>query len=191
MRARDPNIGLDVVRDWAAGFTPGTAVLELGCGHGVVSRALVDRGLVLYAVDASPTLLDAFRSSFPAARTECAAAEDSTYFNRTFDGVIAWGLIFLLPVDAQRTVIARVGHALEPGGRFLFTAPREERVWTDVLTGWESRSLGAATYRSLLRESACSVQDGRTDIGENHYFSATKEASAGAGGSEARRADPA
>lgn len=176
MRRRDTTIGLDVVRDWAGGFAPGATVLELGCGHGVISQALVDRGLELYAVDASPTLLDAFRGRFPTARAERAAAEESTYFNRSFDGAVAWGLIFLLPVGAQFTLIARVTQALEPGGRFLFTAPREVRVWTDALTGWESRSLGAADYRSALRASGCEVRDGRTDAGGNHYFFATKRA---------------
>ncbi len=175
VRRRDPAIGLDVVREWACQFAPGARVLELGCGHGVISGALVERGVTLSAVDASPTLLDAFRSRFPNARTQCAAAEDSTYFDRTFEGVIAWGLVFLLPVDAQRTVIARVGRALEPGGRFLFTAPREAKVWIDVLTEQESRSLGAQAYVSLLRESGCEVQLGRTDAGGNHYFFATKK----------------
>lgn len=109
----------------------------------MISRVLIEAGLTLFAVDASLTLLDAFRRQFPQARAECAAAEDSTYFNRTFDGVIAWGLIFLLPVEAQRTVILRDAGALVSGGRFLFTVPREAMVWVDALTGRESRSLGA------------------------------------------------
>jgi 2-polyprenyl-3-methyl-5-hydroxy-6-metoxy-1,4-benzoquinol methylase len=175
MRRRDRSIGLDVVREWVRQFPPGARILELGCGHGVISQALAERGLTLYAVDASPTLLDAFRRRFPAARTECAAAEDSSYFDRRFDGAVAWGLIFLLPVEAQHAVIARVARALEPGGKFLFTAPREAKVWIDVLTEQESRSLGEPEYVSLLRESGCEVQCGRTDAGGNHYFFATKE----------------
>lgn len=182
VRRRDPTIGLDVVRDWAGGFAPGTAVLELGCGHGVISGALLDRGLELYALDASPTLLDAFRRRFPTVHTECGAAEESAYFNRSFEGVVAWGLIFLLPAGAQHTVIARVARVLVPGGRFLFTAPREVRVWADALTGRESRSLGAAEYRSLLRQSGCEVRHGRTDTGDNHYFFATKTAMPEPGG---------
>lgn len=174
MRRRDRSIGRDVVRDWAACLTPGAAVLELGCGHGVISGELVHRGLDLYAVDASPTLLEAFRRRFPMAHTECAGAESSSYFNRRFDGVIAWGLLFLLPAKAQRAVIARVGQALEPGGRFLFTAPRQAKVWTDVLTEQESRSLGADAYESLLRESGCEVRYGVTDTGGNHYFFAAR-----------------
>lgn len=174
MRARNPSIGPDVVRDWARGLPPGATVLELGCGHGVVSQVLVDAGLALYAVDASPSLLAAFRRRFPQVPAECAGAEDSTYFDRTFDAVVAWGLLFLLPAEAQRTVIAKSAAALAPGGRLLFTAPREPVVWTDALTGEESRSLGAPEYISALRRAGCEVEHGRTDPGDNYYYFATK-----------------
>jgi len=174
MRARRAHIGPDVVRDWAREFPAGAEVLELACGHGVVSQVLVDHGLMLYAVDASPTLLGAFRERFPDVHAECAAAEDSTYFDRTFDGVIAWGLMFLLPEETQRTVLTRMARALKPGGRLLFTAVRAAVTWTDSITGQESRSLGAEVYESLLRELGLDVEPGLTDAGENYYYFATK-----------------
>ena len=174
MRARNPRIGLDVVREWAAGFRPDAAVLELGCGHGVISQVLVDAGVKLYAVDASPSLLQAFRERFPAVQAECATAEESTYFDRTFDGVIAWGLIFLLPEETQRLVLTKAAHALEPGGRLLFTAPRDACTWNDGLTGLESRGLGVEAYEGLLRGLGLLVAPGRLDEGDNYYFFAAK-----------------
>ncbi|MES2393966.1 MAG: methyltransferase domain-containing protein, partial [Acidobacteriota bacterium] len=174
LRWRHPRIGQGIAREWARELSPGEAVLELGCGDGVISQVLMDAGLALYGVDASPTLLRAFRERFPAAQAECAAAEASTYFDRTFDGVVAVGLIFLLTEDAQRIVLAKVAHALKPGGRFLFTAPRDACSWTDVLTKQESRSLGAEVYERLLRELGLQVSSGRVDEGDNHYFFAVK-----------------
>jgi 2-polyprenyl-3-methyl-5-hydroxy-6-metoxy-1,4-benzoquinol methylase len=50
-RSRDSWIGTEVVRGWARELGPGAAVLELGCGHGVISAALVETGVTLYAVD--------------------------------------------------------------------------------------------------------------------------------------------
>lgn len=174
MRARRAHIGPDVVREWALGFAPRAEVLELACGHGVISQVLVDQGLRLYAIDASPTLLKAFRERFPQLETECAAAEESSYFDRTFDGVIAWGLIFLLPEETQRTVLAKMAKALKPGGRLLFTAPRGAVTWMDSLTGLESRSLSAEAYESLLRELGFDIEPGRMDAGENYYYLARK-----------------
>lgn len=40
-------------------------------------------------------------------------------------GVKAWGLLFLLTPGAQARVIEKVAVILNPGGRFLFTAPKE------------------------------------------------------------------
>jgi 2-polyprenyl-3-methyl-5-hydroxy-6-metoxy-1,4-benzoquinol methylase len=174
IRSRNPRIGLEVVREWASQFTRGSEVLELGCGHGVISEVLVEAGLTLFAVDASPTLLRAFQERFPDAQTECCTAEESTFFGRTFDGVVAWGLLFLLEEDAQRRVLAKVGEALRPDGRFLFTAPREAVEWIDVMTELPSRSLGAVEYERVLRGLGLEVSSGVTDEGGNYYYYATK-----------------
>lgn len=173
-RQRHPRIGQEIAREWARGFAPGAAVLELGCGDGVISEVLAEAGLALYAVDASPTLLVDFRERFPAVETECATAEESAFFHRNFDGVVAVGLMFLLPEDAQRIVLTKVAHSLRPGGRFLFTAPHQMCSWVDALTGRESRSLGAEKYETVLRELNLTVGPGAHDEGENYYFSAVK-----------------
>jgi SAM-dependent methyltransferase len=174
IRWRHPHIGQKMAREWASEFAPGATVLELGCGDGVISEALVEAGLTLYAVDASPTLLRAFCERFPNVQTECAAAEESSYFDRTFDGAVAVGLIFLLPEAAQRIVLSKVANALKRGGRFLFTAPRQACSWVDELTKQKSRSLGAGVYEALLRGLGFELSSGRVDEGENHYYFAVK-----------------
>jgi 2-polyprenyl-3-methyl-5-hydroxy-6-metoxy-1,4-benzoquinol methylase len=174
IRSRNPRIGLGVVRDWARQFTRDAEVLELGCGHGVISEVLVEVGLTVFAVDASPTLLRAFHDRFPHVETDCSAVEESMFFGRTFDGVLAWGLLFLLEGEAQRHVLAKVGKALRPGGRFLFTAPREAIEWIDVMTKRPSRSLGAVEYEQLLRGIGLEVSSGVTDEGGNYYYYAIK-----------------
>jgi SAM-dependent methyltransferase len=170
IRSRNPEIGKAVVRAWARDFTSGAEVLELGCGHGVISQVLVEAGLALFVVDASPSLLRAFHERFPGIESDCCAAEKSTFFKRTFDGVVACGLLFLLEEDAQRSLLSKVGEALRPGGRFLFTAPRAAIQWLDVMTEQPSRSLGAAAYEQLLRGFGLEVSSGVTDEGENHYY---------------------
>jgi SAM-dependent methyltransferase len=174
MRWRHSSIGQNVAREWAREFKRRATVLELGCGDGVISQVLVEAGLTLYGLDASPTLLRAFRERFPMAEAECAAAEESAYFDRSFDGVIAVGLIFLLPEAAQKIVLSKVANALEGGGRFLFTAPRQVCTWADALTKRESRSLGVEAYEALLGGLGFEVSSGRVHEGENHYFFAVK-----------------
>src|ERR1700743_364394 len=50
MRARNPKIGLSVMRRWASQLAPGSRLLELGCGHGVVSQVLLETGVKLSVV---------------------------------------------------------------------------------------------------------------------------------------------
>ena len=174
MKIRQPHIGADVVREWAQAFSANSEILELGCGHGCVTEVLIEQGLKLYAIDASPTLLSTFRERFPSVETECATVEESDYFNRTFAGVVAWGLIFLLAEDDQRKVLSKIAKALKPGGRLLFTAPSETAKWVDSMTNLESHSLGKMEYELLLHELGFSLESGQTDSGGNHYYMATK-----------------
>ncbi len=96
----------------------------------------------------------------------------STFFDRAFDGVLAWGLIFLLSPREQRRLLQRIADILAPGGRLLFTSCAEPLVWNDAMTGLESRSLGAEEYQRQLLEVGLSVTSEYEDEGRNHYFDA-------------------
>ncbi|WP_300618797.1 class I SAM-dependent methyltransferase, partial [Dokdonella sp.] len=145
----------------------------LGCGSGVpISEALLGEGCDVFGVDASPILVAAFRRRFPQVQVACEPAEESRFFDRAYDGVVAVGLLFLLAPDVQRWLIHRVSAALKPGGRFLFTAPLQSATWKDTLTGRESVSLGDEAYRHALDESGMEVVGGYVDEGGNHYYDA-------------------
>ena len=165
------SIGAAVVKAWADAFPPGATVLDLGSGPGEPStRILQEAGLTTYAVDASPTMVAAFRERFPGVPIERNTVEASEFFNRTFRGVLAWGLLFLLDPAAQALVIEKVARALEPQGRFLFTAPRQPLEWLDGMTGRQSQSLGEHTYERLLRDAGLTRVADAHDEGENHYY---------------------
>lgn len=168
-------IGEDVLRRWAAHLDPGADVLDLGCGGGEpVSRVLVEAGAHVTGVDASPRMIAAYRLRFPDAAVECAPAETAATLGRSFDAIVAVGLLFLLDPTAQRTVLRRAAVALRPGGRLLFTAPSQAATWADLSTGRESRSLGRAAYAEVLEASGLRLTDTFVDAGESHYYSAVK-----------------
>jgi len=168
-------IGAAIVRAWARTFHPGATVLDLGSGPGEPStRILREADLAIYAVDASSTMVAAFRERFPDVPIEHSTVEASEFFDRTFDGALAWGLLFLLEPAAHALVIAKVARALEPGGRFLFTAPREPLEWLDAMTGRRSQSLGAPTYERLLSDAGLTWAGEAEDEGENHYYFAER-----------------
>ena len=175
MAARNVRIGPSTVRGWSRTLPPGSSILDLGCGHGVpISQVLVEGGFDVYGVDGSAKLIRAFRERFPRAHAECSAVEDSEFFGRTFDGVVAIGLMFLLAPAIQAEVVRKVGRALNLGGKFLFTSPKEPAEWRDSLTGRESVSLGAERYEEILREVGLTVVGKEVDEGGNHYYCVAK-----------------
>jgi 2-polyprenyl-3-methyl-5-hydroxy-6-metoxy-1,4-benzoquinol methylase len=168
-------IGASSVRHWVNTLTPDAAVLDLGCGTGIpITKILIDAGMNVYGIDASPTLVEAFRLNFPNTPVACEAVEESLFFNQKFDAIIAWGLLFLLPTEVQGIVIQKAANALQVGGKLLFTAPGKKGEWSDILTGQNSISLGAEKYRALLRASGLSLIEEFEDEGENHYYHAVK-----------------
>jgi len=166
-------IGAETVGRWAATLSPGGDILELGCGNGVpISKVLIDGGFNVFAIDASPTLVAEFRERFPNAKSVCEAVENSNFFDRKFDAVIAVGLIFLLPEDGQRQIIQKVAATMANGGRFLFTSPSQAVEWEDVVTGTRSVSLGAAAYKTILSAAGFDLTAEYEDEGGNHYHDA-------------------
>ena len=163
------------MRSWAQSLPAGSKVLEIGCGDGIpITRTLIHEGLNVYAVDASPKMVSAFRRNFPETPVICEAAEQLHDFDQGFDAAIAWGLMFLLAPEKQKIVIQNISNALNYGGRFLFTSPRKAVTWTDIRTGRKSVSLGAIKYQSLLSSANLSLVAEYDDEGSNHYFEAEK-----------------
>src|SRR5262245_48461534 len=101
-------IGTSAVRRWAQAFPPNTTILDMGCGTGIpVTKTLMEEGMKVYAIDASPSMVKTFRENFPGVPVACEAVEDSLFFNRVFDAIISWGLLFLLTEEVQKLVIQK------------------------------------------------------------------------------------
>lgn len=172
---RSGGVGAAVVREWARTLPRGASVLDLGCGSGVpVSEVLIEEGLRVSGVDASPSMIAAFRERFPGAPCECSAVEGSALLNGAYDGVVAWGLLFLLDAGTQRAVIGKAARALKGEGKFLFTSPKQVCTWADAMTGLPSVSLGRDGYREILQAEGLTLVSERADEGDNWYYFASK-----------------
>jgi SAM-dependent methyltransferase len=173
---REPHVAVGVreITEWVDRLPALCTVLDLACGPGGPrSEPLHTRGTV-YAIDASRSLAHAYQERFPTAHVVCEPAEGSTLFDRRFDGILAWGLLFLLTERTQEAVIRRVAQALEPGGSFLFTAPWQRVTWADNSTGRASLSLGRDRYRELLDAAGLSCVREYEDEGGNHYYESSR-----------------
>lgn len=168
-------VGATTIAAWARTLPPGAVVLDVGCGAGVpVAEALTRAGCEVWGIDGSATLLQAFRTRFPQCRAACEDITESSLFDRTFDAVVAVGVLFLLAPELQRRVLHRIAGAVVPGGSLLFTAPAAAGSWTDVLTKRLSVSLGAVEYARVLADAGLVLVGETEDEGANHYFIACK-----------------
>jgi 2-polyprenyl-3-methyl-5-hydroxy-6-metoxy-1,4-benzoquinol methylase len=165
------SVGTATVRDWSRALRRSASILDIGCGSGVpIAQMLVEGGFEVFGLDASPSMVAAFRQRFPKSFAKCEAAEESDFFGRRFDAIICVGLIFLLPAETQRILIAKVSGALKHGGRFLFTSPKQACTWSDVMTGRLSFSLGSEEYHRILATHELELVGEGEDEGENHYY---------------------
>lgn len=175
IQVRSATSGVSTVRSWADRFQVGDAVLDIGSGSGLpLTKILIELGLKVSAIDASPKMVAAFRENFSHTEIICEAVEESSFFQRKFHGILSVGLVFLLPPEVQRQLIPRLADALRPGGHLLFSAPKETGRWDDVLTNRQSHSLGEDAYIHLLENSGLVVSEGYIDEGGSHYYAATK-----------------
>jgi len=111
----------DAYWEYSPGFfdflpLPGCATLEIGCGEGRVARDLGARGHRVTAVDGSPTLLEAARSTDPSGEYVLADAADLPFTDDTFDLVVAHNS--LMDVQDMPGTVREAARVLKPEGRF-------------------------------------------------------------------------
>lgn len=95
--------------------TAGERILDLGCGDGVLTRELVDRGCQVVGVDASPAQIDAARRRGVDARVMDGEALE---FDAEFDAVFSNASLHWMKRRPD-SVIAGAFRALVRGGRFV------------------------------------------------------------------------
>lgn len=93
---------------------PGERILDLGCGDGVLTRQLAERGCEVVGVDTSPDMIEAARGLGLDARVMDGHALE---FEAEFDAVFSNAALHWMKRPGE--VLAGVARALKPGGRFV------------------------------------------------------------------------
>jgi ubiquinone/menaquinone biosynthesis C-methylase UbiE len=121
----------------AAGAKPDRKALDLCCGQGNVSEALLNRGCAVVGVDFSAAMLAFARARAPKATFMEADAQDLPFGNAEFDIVVS--NLGICHVPDQPRALTQARRVLRPGGTFAMT------VWC----GPETSPCFAAVYGAI------------------------------------------
>ncbi len=106
-----------------ANVKPGTRVLDLGCGQGDLTLALLQRGAVVTSLDLSPGMVEVTRRrvalhSPESPATFIAAPVEATGLpSQAFDVIVGRWILHHIDLDPAAAELARL---LAPGGRAVF-----------------------------------------------------------------------
>ena len=102
-------------------FQRGARVADLGCGAGVFTELLRQRGCDCIGLDLSPKLVQVARRNYPGVAFVEGDVEHLPFPAESFDGVLLSGIVHHLP-DPRRCA-AEVFRVLRPGRRFVAFDP--------------------------------------------------------------------
>ena len=124
------------VRFLSAGLIPGAAVLDVGCGRGVVLSPLADLGFEVHGVEISERAVRGAdsRASIRIADDLAAAGYDA----ESFDQIVIWHVLEHL--RDPRATLMECRRLLKPGGRLVVAVPN--------FSSWQAR-FGAAGWFHL------------------------------------------
>jgi SAM-dependent methyltransferase len=115
-------------------LAPGSRVLDVGCGRGVILGPLADRGFEVHGFEISEA---AARGADPRAAIRVAPSLDAAGYDASrFDEVVIWHV--LEHMDDPRGALEEVHRILAPGGRLVVAVPN--------FSSLQARFAGAAWF---------------------------------------------
>jgi ubiquinone/menaquinone biosynthesis C-methylase UbiE len=128
------------------------SVLDVGCGGGASTAALVASGIAdVWGLDPSPYLLRCAAARVPRARFVQGSAEATGFASARFDGIACCFVFHELPPGAADHALREFARILRPRARLAIVEPGAEQYDTGLVRLIARRGPRAAWFRALAR----------------------------------------
>ena len=118
-------------RRMASALAGCASVLDVGCGGGASTEALVAHGIPeVWGLDPSPYLLRCADARVPRARFVQGIAEQTEFADERFDGIACCFVFHELPPRVADRALAELARIVRPGGRLAIVEPAAEQYET-------------------------------------------------------------
>jgi ubiquinone/menaquinone biosynthesis C-methylase UbiE len=104
-----------------ARVSPGSSILDIGCGTGHLAGELMQRGYAACGVDLSDAMVQYAREHYNPDRFRVGDIEQIPFPDNTFDAVMCLGVMEYL--DRDESALREMWRVLRPGGHAVITTP--------------------------------------------------------------------
>ena len=125
-------------------------VLDIGCGHGALSRSLAAKGFAMTGIDPDGAAVAAARKAVRHARFERATAEALPFADGSFDAAIFLNALHHVPEAVMRQALAEARRVIGPAGTLIVVEPLARGSFFEVMRPVEDETeIRAAALRAL------------------------------------------
>ncbi|MCP3053576.1 class I SAM-dependent methyltransferase [Aurantimonas marianensis] len=144
-----------------------TTVLDVGCGHGGLAKALTARGFQITGVDPGEAAIDAARAAAPEADFAVAPGEKLPFADRSFDAAVFLNSLHHVPEARMPDALGEAARVTRARGTVLVIEPLAEGPFFEGVRPIDDET---AIRNAANRAVADAVRSGRFALRGNVVF---------------------
>lgn len=159
----------------AKDLTPGSTILDLGCGAGIpVDKYFIDRGFRIIGLDISERQIELARQNLPEGEFQVGDMSDVQPGAYQVDAVVSFYAIFHTPKEEHPVILEKINSFLPISGRLLISMGASEWEGKEPFHGadmWWSH-YGADHNTQMVKNAGFEIVLSEVDTtgGENHLM---------------------
>src|SRR3989344_6053984 len=111
---------------FASYLNPGSWILDIGCGCGLKSKYLINKGMKVVGIDFSEKMIEIAKKEVPEGEFEVMDLRNVSKLERVFDGIFLQAVLLHIPKNEVSRVLIGLLDKLKSGG-YVYVAVKEKK----------------------------------------------------------------